>query len=160
MGWLRLKRDAQTLNTSNVQLPQKYDKRDVDHIEYVVSQCVEKLRYLRVSTDIADKDLPFISAAEVRSCDGKSGPLWIVVDNIVYDCTDFALDHPGGAGVIQSFGGKDCSWQFWRFHNDVHMKDFGRELRIGRTEGIKNPFKEPPRFLGLRRIGFGAQDEF
>ena len=32
---------------------------------------------------------------------------WIVVDGIVYDCTDFFLEHPGGAQVIASFIGEE-----------------------------------------------------
>jgi cytochrome b involved in lipid metabolism len=73
------------------------------------------------------------------------------VDNIIYDCTDFIAEHPGGETVIDSFGGQDCSWQFWRFHNATHMKEFGRRLRVGRTAGIRNRFAERPRFVGLRK---------
>jgi hypothetical protein len=28
------------------------------------------------------------------------------------------------------------------------MDKFGRSLRVGRTSGIENRFKEPPRFVG------------
>lgn len=47
-----------------------------------------------------------------------SSPLGIVIDDIVYDCTDFIHDHPGGITVLESFGGSECSckprsrWQF------------------------------------------------
>ena len=78
---------------------------------------------------------------------------WIVIDNIVYDCTDFVLDHPGGEQVIMSFVGEDCSWQFWRFHSKDTMAQNGLPLRIGRTEGIENRFIEPKRFAGLSRFG-------
>jgi hypothetical protein len=27
----------------------------------------------------------------------------------------------------------------------------------GRTEGVKNPFKEPVRFVGLRKLGVGDE---
>jgi hypothetical protein len=33
------------------------------------------------------------------------------------------------------------------------MRDFGRPLRVGRTEGVNNRFKEPPRYFGLARMG-------
>lgn len=78
---------------------------------------------------------------------------WIVVDNIVYDCTDFILEHPGGEQVIMSFIGEDCSWQFWRFHSCALMEQYGVPLRIGRTEGVQNRFEEPKRFVGLSRLG-------
>ncbi|KAL5000839.1 cytochrome b5-like heme/steroid binding domain-containing protein [Aspergillus recurvatus] len=76
-------------------------------------------------------------------------PAWIVIDNIVYDCTSFQHSHPGGPAVICSFVGQDCSWQFWRFHGEEHMRNFARPLRIGRTSGIRNRFTEPPRYVGL-----------
>lgn len=75
------------------------------------------------------------------------------MDNIVYDCTTFVLSHPGGKTVIESFCGADCSWQFWRFHGEKEMREFGRALRVGRTEGIQNRFKEPVKYVGLRKIG-------
>ncbi|KAL4748341.1 cytochrome b5-like heme/steroid binding domain-containing protein [Aspergillus terricola var. indicus] len=79
-------------------------------------------------------------------------PAWIVIDNIVYDCTSFQHSHPGGPVVIRSFVGQDCSWQFWRFHGKEHMMKFGRPLRIGKTSGIRNRFTEPPRYVGLSSV--------
>jgi len=35
----------------------------------------------------------------------------IVVDQIVYDCTDFVGKHPGGSHIVKEFGGHDCTWQ-------------------------------------------------
>ncbi|CBF84032.1 hypothetical protein AN2778.2 [Aspergillus nidulans FGSC A4] len=77
-------------------------------------------------------------------------PAWIVIDNIVYDCTAFQHSHPGGPVVIRSFVGQDCSWQFWRFHGREHMMKFGKSLRIGKTSGIRNRFAEPPRYCRWR----------
>jgi cytochrome b involved in lipid metabolism len=77
----------------------------------------------------------------------------IVVDNVVYDCTDFLPEHPGGEQVIKSFAGAECSWQFWRFHGTKEMEEFGRQLRVGRTEGLRNKFSESKRYIGLRRLG-------
>ena len=51
---------------------------------------------------------------------------------IVYDCSSWVDEHPGGSSVIWSFGGQDCSWQFWRFHTK-DMAKYGQALRIGRT---------------------------
>jgi cytochrome b involved in lipid metabolism len=76
----------------------------------------------------------------------------LVVDNIVYDCTNFMKEHPGGEQVLQSFGGAECSWQFWRFHGQKEMGEFGRPLRVGRTSGMVNKFQEPSKYVGLRRL--------
>lgn len=117
--------------------------------------------------DTPDSDFPCIPAAEVIA-KARPGALsvhkmnrprqklhdyWIVIDNMVFDCSSFVEDHPGGEQVILSFLGQDCSWQFWRFHSPEHMRVYGRPLRIGRTEGVKNQFVEQPRFVGLRRLG-------
>lgn len=100
---------------------------------------------------IEPSELPFIPATIVRSARKNLNRTWIVVDNIIYDCTDFIAEHPGGETVIDSFAGQDCSWQFWRFHNATHMRDSGRPLRVGRTAGVENRFAERPRFVGLRK---------
>lgn len=103
---------------------------------------------------VPDDALPFIAPAIVRNkrlgLPQAQSPAWIVVDNIVYDCTDFIEEHPGGDTVLRSFIGEDCSWQFWRFHSKMIMEEWGRPLRVGRTEGILNRFKEPPRYFGSR----------
>jgi cytochrome b involved in lipid metabolism len=77
----------------------------------------------------------------------------IVVDGIVYDCAEFIEEHPGGKQIIDSFAGAECSWQFWRFHGKKEMDEFGRSLRVGRTKGMVNRFKEPVKYVGLRRLG-------
>jgi cytochrome b involved in lipid metabolism len=107
-----------------------------------------------------DSELPYIDSSIVSLVEkhwnkATSGPaieqlpVWIVIDNIVYDCTSFQHSHPGGPVVIRSFVGQDCSWQFWRFHGKEHMMKFGRPLRIGKTSGIRNRFVEPPMYVGL-----------
>jgi hypothetical protein len=55
--------------------------------------------------------------------------------------------------VIESFGGAECSWQFWRFHGKKEMEDFGKPLRVGRTKGLVNKYEEPARYVGLSSLG-------
>lgn len=81
----------------------------------------------------------------------------VVIDDIVYDCSSFASKHPGGRAVIMSFGGKDCSckWpngmitlaedllgQFHRIHGLQKTRKWLPHLRVGRTEGVQNPYAE------------------
>lgn len=113
---------------------------------------------------INNKDLPHIPKHEIISRKlviGEDGlisethreELWIVVDDIVYDCSNFVHDHPGGQQVILSFVGEDCSWQFWRFHSRDIMDQYGKKLRIGRTGDVPNRFQEPSKYVGLSRLG-------
>lgn len=115
-------------------------------------------RYQMLPTSMTFDHLPLISATEVQSKQTSSSstnslPLWLVIDEVVFDCTDFVDAHPGGEAVIRSFAGHDCSWQFWRFHGRNHMQEDALPLRVGRTTGVPNPFKERTRFVGLRTIG-------
>jgi cytochrome b involved in lipid metabolism len=113
-------------------------------------------KYHKQLLDIPDKDLPLIAPSEItllaKGKSDKEFKLWLVIDDVVYDCSEFVAEHPGGEQVIQSFRGHDCSWQFWRFHSKEHLEEHGRPLRIGRTTGIQNPFAEPERWVGLRRL--------
>jgi len=181
MGWIRgrcaVKLAAPiSQNTSNTR---GSTKETSEHVERVSSPGIDfenlpidqqnetktEGKYKFQPLAISNQDLPFVPAEEVLSkrrpgaLSGKTSHpeekknYWIVVDNIVYDCTEFISEHPGGEQVILSFVGEDCSWQFWRFHGKSEMEQYGKELRIGRTSGIANRFKEPTRFVGLSRLG-------
>lgn len=78
---------------------------------------------------------------------------WIVVDDIVHDCSEFVAEHPCGEQAILSFVGEDCSWQFWRFHGKNEMEQYAKCLRIGRTREIVIRFVKPVRFVGLSKFG-------
>ncbi|KAM3067059.1 hypothetical protein ACMFMG_011732 [Clarireedia jacksonii] len=141
MGWLSLSLRSR-LNDSIPHDHIKYAK-DLEHAEYIEDMHLE---YPPQDCSVPDSDLPFIPAMV------SQGRAWIVVDNIVYDCTKFINEHPGGETVIRSFVGEDCSWQFWRFHDKVIMEQWGQPLRVGRTEGIRNRFKEIPKYFGPSKM--------
>ncbi|KAL3469168.1 cytochrome b5-like heme/steroid binding domain-containing protein [Aspergillus californicus] len=129
-------------------------------------------KYARQDPSVLDSELPYIDPsvlslveqewASTATTTNPSNsvfrtqpppPAWIVIDDIIYDCTDFQTKHPGGSIVIRRFVGQDCSWQFWRFHSKQLMQAYGKALRVGRTNGIKNRFKEPPKYVGLTSLG-------
>jgi cytochrome b involved in lipid metabolism len=169
MGWLKALRNNTGLTGSeqhpplcNAGLYPKTDAREISHIEDISASSTaqpEKPNVIPFAPlRTTDAELPLVPAAHITSksqrCNEDLGErLYLVVDNIVYDCTDFMHEHPGGQRVIQSFKGQDCSWQFWRFHSKDTMADWGRPLRVARTEGVPNKWKERPRFVGLRRFG-------
>ncbi|QMW32400.1 hypothetical protein G4B84_007831, partial [Aspergillus flavus NRRL3357] len=54
--------------------------------------------------------LPYISPDQVSKRNGvDNSEIWLVIDDIVYDCTSFLSGHPGGEAVLRRFAGFDCS---------------------------------------------------
>ncbi|KAB8231248.1 cytochrome b5-like heme/steroid binding domain-containing protein [Aspergillus alliaceus] len=91
--------------------------------------------------------LPYVSPEEVLKRNGVDQPdIWLVIDDIVYDCTPFLSRHPGGDAVLKSFAGFDCSWQYHSIHGARRKVSANRsleKLRVGWTEGVRNPYSKP-----------------
>jgi hypothetical protein len=110
-------------------------KSDLDRIsQHVQDVTSEDFEYPVLPRDTKNEALPFIPATEVRKRDGKTDPRLcgllyscvllsieradiqfrlnhpgIVIDDIVYDCSTFVHQHPGGGAPLRSFAGKSCS---------------------------------------------------
>lgn len=85
-------------------------------------------------------------AKEVKSCTSEikmeelekhnhEGDCWVAINGIVYDFTEFAEEHPGGAESIFALAGKDGSIAFNAVHNERMLEDFG-DVIMGRFETI------------------------
>lgn len=152
MGWMQRSLARQPTQTRNIPSSDFVIKGSLEPSSVFIDDQDDPRSYKIVPTSTEKDDLPSIPPHVVTES-SKSGLLWLVIDDIVYDCTDFTTEHPGGADVLQPFWGTECSWQFRRFHGNDELQKYGRSLRVGRTEGVKNRFKERPRFIGLRRLG-------
>jgi cytochrome b involved in lipid metabolism len=156
MGWMQLRSGETRAVHPAEELADQLIKSSLDatttHIEDTnTPDASNPESYSPVPTSLSNDELPLIPVSVVSAA-VTSRRHWIVIDNIVYDCTDFITEHPGGQEVLKPFKGYDCSWQFHRFHGKLELEQ-GRELRVGRTSGVKNRFKERPRFVGLRPWG-------
>ncbi|MBN06820.1 MAG: monooxygenase [Rhodospirillaceae bacterium] len=52
---------------------------------------------------------------------------WIIISGKVYDITDWAPHHPGGAGIARMYAGKDATADFGDYHSAnavAHMRHF------------------------------------
>ena len=52
---------------------------------------------------------------------------WMVISGKVYDITNWAPHHPGGAGIARMYAGKDATAEFSDFHSAeavAHMVHF------------------------------------
>lgn len=137
MGWIRGLAGTELVTGTSQILPktQSQTKNNFEHIENIsnvrgnladnqLHKPDSGVLYPFQPSTLSDESLPFIPAEVVRSkrrpgalCGKETIPekrkdYWIVVDDIVYDCTSFISRHPGGEQVIMSFVGEDCSCMF------------------------------------------------
>ncbi|POS73864.1 hypothetical protein DHEL01_v207744 [Diaporthe helianthi] len=71
------------------------------------------------------------SVADVAKHKDESNGMWIIVDNGVYDITNFLDEHPGGPKILKRMAGKDSSKQFWKYHNEKVLEKYGGKLKVG-----------------------------
>ena len=56
---------------------------------------------------------------------------WIVINNFVYDITDFINEHPGGKDILLQFIGTDASEFFNELHQPSILEDYAENYKIG-----------------------------
>lgn len=152
MGWMqRSLRAHQTTTHVGIAVPQ-FTKDTFEPSTIFIDDREDPKSYKPLPLSAENDDLPYIPSHLVFES-VNCALYWLVIENIVYDCTEFIREHPGGPEVLKPFWGSDCTWQFHRFHGKDELEKHGRALRIGRTQGVSNKFKERPRFIGLRRLG-------
>jgi cytochrome b involved in lipid metabolism len=64
----------------------------------------------------------------------SSGDCWVAIDGMVFDLTEFALEHPNGAHSIHQIAGSDGSIAFHAIHNSGMLEDLF-DVCLGRLEG-------------------------
>ncbi|CAK9017280.1 unnamed protein product [Durusdinium trenchii] len=62
---------------------------------------------------------PELFASKVQ---GESGELWLEIDNVAYDLTEFIGKHPGGDQILRQFAGKDASKAFHKAKHSMKAK--------------------------------------
>lgn len=77
-----------------------------------------------------DKPLKQYTMAEVAKRDTPA-EAWIVIDELVYDVTNFAAKHPGGEKVLWNMAGKDSSDAFTNYHAAAIYKKWLPTYLIG-----------------------------
>lgn len=96
----------------------------------------------------------------------KPNDLYIIVDEDVYDLTQFQDEHPGtippstnyfadtswhssssagGKKILTRVAGKDASKQFWKYHNEGILKKYKSKLLVGslNTKAAAEPAPAP-----------------
>ena len=71
------------------------------------------------------------TTAEVAKHRDDANGYWLIVENDVYDVTNFLEEHPGGAKILKRFAGKNATKAFWKYHNESVLKKYGDKYKIG-----------------------------
>lgn len=71
----------------------------------------------------ANPNVPMFTIDEVKQHTRKETQMWCTFKGGVYDITEFAHGHPGGAGRLAMAGGKDLAifWDVYRMHYQHHV---------------------------------------
>ncbi len=81
---------------------------------------------------IAD-EARWISVTEVAQRNNEKAGYWTILDQSVYDMTEFAELHPGGRTIVRAYAGIDATHAYARAHGEQPDVDAMAEMhRIGR----------------------------
>jgi cytochrome b involved in lipid metabolism len=67
---------------------------------------------------------------EIKKHNSK-GDCWIIINNTVYDVSDFLSIHPGGPRIILTVGGSEATEYYDELHHPDILREVGEEYIIG-----------------------------
>ena len=84
-----------------------------------------------------------ITVDELQKHNNEEDGVWVCINGLVYDLTDFLPMHPGGAKIILHYAGKNASTIFNKFHaKDVFTKFLDPEKCLGPLVGDLEPAED------------------
>ncbi|ODV98562.1 hypothetical protein PACTADRAFT_1032 [Pachysolen tannophilus NRRL Y-2460] len=91
----------------------------------------------------------------------KKEDCWIVIDNKIYDITEFLGNHPGGASVLLKYAGRDATEIFSKIHSmDVIARRLSTSDCIGELVGsfpkVEEEEETVKEFIGTRNLENGV----
>lgn len=107
------------------------------------------------------KDLPKMPPEELR-LHSHEGDLWIAVDGVVCDLTDFASVHPGGVDVLLQHAGSEAGDAFREVGHSsfavAHLRARAVAMLVAGAEGGEADISEEPAAAGLLGRLFTKED--
>ena len=79
------------------------------------------------TNDSSNKTIRFSEVATHRTADS----LWFVIEDKVYDVTEFVSEHPGGRDVLKLNAGKDATLGFKIVMHSPRAMEMLKEYQIG-----------------------------
>ena len=56
---------------------------------------------------------------------------WIIINNDVYDITEFLSEHPGGVSILLTVAGTDATDFFNELHRPDILEEYANNYKIG-----------------------------
>eukprot|EP00123_Amoebidium_parasiticum_P019271 comp24410_c0_seq1/m.46680 comp24410_c0_seq1/g.46680 ORF comp24410_c0_seq1/g.46680 comp24410_c0_seq1/m.46680 type:complete len:385 (-) comp24410_c0_seq1:527-1681(-) len=82
-------------------------ENEIDKARYQVREKNLADFYKTITWPDENKKANKITLKEYQDCAAKdSGKVWVSLNGLVYDCTEFASEHPGGERLLRSMSGK------------------------------------------------------
>lgn len=98
--------------------------------------------------------------AQVRENANSKNP-WIVIDDCIYDVTEFLNDHPGGEEVLLEQAGKDATEEFEDVGHSSDAREVMKKYKIGElVEEDKRQNKKAPKKSTPVSSSSGSGDDF
>uniref|UniRef100_A0A2S2NIQ7 Cytochrome b5 n=1 Tax=Schizaphis graminum TaxID=13262 RepID=A0A2S2NIQ7_SCHGA len=96
---------------------------------------------------MTEKEVKKYSLAEVAANANATNP-WIVINDCIYDVTEFLNDHPGGEEVLLEQAGKDATEEFEDVGHSSDAREVMQKYKIGELieedkRQNKKPVKKP-----------------
>ena len=73
-----------------------------------------------------------VKISELSQKNDPEGECWLVIDNGVYDLTEFQHIHPGGHTILRSYYGLDATKGYWQAHRRLDIDTMRDMYRVGR----------------------------
>ncbi len=89
----------------------------------------------RASTKRAKVDPMTPYAREEIAKHASVDDLWVIIDDKVYDLTDYVDEHPGGVDAVAKNGGRDATEGFKGPQHPSRVFDIVEEYRVGVLAG-------------------------
>ncbi|KAH7064312.1 FMN-dependent dehydrogenase-domain-containing protein [Paraphoma chrysanthemicola] len=102
---------------------------------------------------------PTVSVEEIKKHSSEKD-CWIVVDDVIWDITEFAPTHPGGNDIIYRHAGLDASSAYNAVHSpSLLSKTLGPSQRKGRIDSSTSSalLKPPPTDSAQPKLEIGAK---
>ncbi|KAI0483937.1 cytochrome b5-like heme/steroid binding domain-containing protein [Xylariaceae sp. FL0804] len=80
--------------------------------------------------------------------------LWILIDQDIYDVTEFQLTHPGGAKILAGVAGRDATKKFDKYHRRGILDQYRPTLQVGLLDYGEAMSNSKKGFL--KKLGIGG----